>query len=56
LDVLLVKQKISTDEAASGKELLLAVVSMIAGLIARFSGGAREESALYGVGVENENE
>jgi four helix bundle protein len=37
LDVLVVRQKLSADRAIEGKAVLLEVVSMAAGLIARFS-------------------
>jgi four helix bundle protein len=37
LDVLVVRQKLSVDRAMEGKAILLEVVSMAAGLIARFS-------------------
>jgi four helix bundle protein len=56
LDVLVVKKQISSNEAAAGKELLLAVVSMVAGLIARFSSEVREEPAVCVPSLENENE
>ena len=48
--------KIAVNEAGAGKELLLAVVSMAAGLIARFSSEVREEPALYRSSLENEND
>lgn len=50
LDVLTVKVKITADEAESGKTILLGVVSMVAGLIARFSepGVSEPEQADYG--------
>ena len=60
LDVLVARGKISLVKAEEGKELLLEIVSMIAGLIARFSGDdcVREEQADYGVSLrfENDNE
>ncbi|MGH7955898.1 MAG: four helix bundle protein, partial [Opitutaceae bacterium] len=37
LDVLAVKKRIGVDEAAAGKTILAGIVSMVAGLIARFS-------------------
>src|SRR3954468_24917549 len=43
LDVLAVKKKILGEDAETGKEILLGVVSMVAGLIARFSGEVRED-------------
>jgi len=61
LDVLALRNKISPEEAQAGKEILLGVVAMVAGLIARFSGEVREEQSPYGevstgAGGENENE
>ena len=59
LDVLAVRRKIGADEAASGKAILLGVVSMVAGLLARFSSpDVHEDAAPYGetAGSENENE
>ena len=61
LDVLVVRRKFDSTEATAGKEILLAVVSMLAGLISRFTGGAQEKPARYAepsmlrVG-ENEND
>lgn len=54
LDVLRAKQRITDAEVAEGKAILLEVVSMTAGLIARFSQTVREDSAAYGeiVGIE----
>ena len=53
LDVLVAKQKLTAAEAEKGKAILLEVVSMTAGLIARFSrevsaGMVAEEQAAYG--------
>ena len=51
LDVLVARQKLPTETAEKGKAILLDVVSMTAGLIARFSGAAgavQEEQAPYG--------
>jgi len=53
LDVLVAKQKLTAPEAEKGKSILLEVVSMTAGLIARFSrevsaGSVEEEQAAYG--------
>jgi four helix bundle protein len=49
LDVLVIKQKIASAEADSGKEILLGVVAMVAGLIAKFSGEVHEgNQAPYG--------
>ena len=61
LDVLAVRNKIGQEEAAAGKDILLGVVSMVAGLIARFSDyEVREgEPAPYGETAparENEND
>ena len=55
LDVLVVKKKLAEAAANEGKQILLGVVSMVAGLIARFSGELHEDQAPYGR-VENENE
>ena len=55
LDVLVARKKLEEAEAHAGKEILLAVVSMISGLIARFSPEGAAEAARE-VGVENENE
>jgi four helix bundle protein len=55
LDVLVVKNKLGEPAANEGKQILLGVVSMVAGLIARFSGELHEEPAPYGE-AENENE
>lgn len=61
LDVLAVKGKITADLAAEGKEVLVAIVSLVAGLIARFSGDEVGEDAATYAGVpsgagEKENE
>jgi four helix bundle protein len=58
LDVLAVKGKISRDDAAAGKSILIGIVSMVAGLIARFSSpGVSEGAASYGDSdLTNENE
>jgi four helix bundle protein len=60
LDVLAVKGKISREEAAAGKSILIDIVSMVAGLIARFSTpGVGEDAGPYGDADqtrENENE
>lgn len=47
LDVLVARQQISRETADTGKALLIEIVSMCAGLIARFSGAAHEEAAPY---------
>ena len=57
LDVLVARRKLSMDEVVEGKTILLGVVSLVAGLIARFSGEVQEDAAKYGSGlVEKENE
>ncbi len=51
LDVLVARAFVPADKAAQGKEILLAVVSLVAGLLARFSpapGRVEEEQAPYG--------
>lgn len=47
LDVLLVKRLLSPEEVAAGKAILLEVVAMTAGLIARFGGTVREPEGDY---------
>ncbi len=47
LDVLRVKQLIAETEIAAGKTMLLEVVAMTAGLIARFAGQVREDAGAY---------
>ncbi|HSY52842.1 MAG TPA: four helix bundle protein [Opitutaceae bacterium] len=59
LDVLVIKQRFSQAEANEGKLILLAIVSLVAGLIARFSGQVEEEPANYeteSLAAENEND
>jgi four helix bundle protein len=57
LDVLVVRGKLSADRIGTGKEILIGVVSLLAGLIARFSPEVHEEQAVYGdVGLTPENE
>lgn len=57
LDVLVARKKIDPAMNAEGKVILHGAVSLIAGLIARFSGEVREDQAAYGSElVENENE
>jgi four helix bundle protein len=59
LDVLVIKRRLAQNEANEGKLILLAVVSLVAGLIARFSGQVQEEPANYeteSLAAENENE
>lgn len=57
LDVLVARKTLDTAKSTEGKILLHAVVSLVAGLIARFSGEVREDAGSYGSElVENENE
>ena len=60
LDVLAVKNQIGRDEAVAGKAILLGIVSMVAGLIARFTSQAlHEDPSPYGepaLAREKENE
>jgi four helix bundle protein len=57
LDVLVTRAQLSLLQANEGKTILIAVVSLTAGLIARFSGDdcVREEQADYGVSLRFEN-
>ncbi len=49
LDVLVARQKVAGEMAEAGKAILIEVVSMTAGLLARFSGEVcEEEQARYG--------
>lgn len=48
LDVLRAKQRLTEAEVSEGKAILIEVVSMTAGLIARFSSAVREDAAPYG--------
>jgi len=54
LDVLVARQKIPLTTAEAGKAILIEVVSMTAGLIARFSGEVNEEPSIYGNELEKE--
>ncbi len=57
LDVLVMRRKLLPLVASEGKAMLLEVVSMTAGLIARFSGGsnqAHEEQAPYFTSIASE--
>jgi four helix bundle protein len=60
LDVLVARKKLTAAEVEEGKTILLAAVSLISGLLARFAPPTpgnplmQEEPALYG--VENEND
>ncbi len=60
LDVLVARKKLAPDDIAEGKFILVGVVSLVAGLIARFRGNeaaAQEAPAAYGSElVENEND
>ena len=57
LDVLVARSKLNANEILEGKTILLAVVSLVAGLIAHFGGNVREDSSPYGSElVEKENE
>ena len=47
LDVLVARNKLAPELARDGEAILLEVVSMTAGLIARFSGEVHEEQASY---------
>ena len=47
LDVLVARKKIPQQRADEGKFILIEVVSMTAGLIARFSGPVQEEQDIY---------
>jgi four helix bundle protein len=55
LDVLVARQKLAREVADQGKAILIEVVSMTAGLIARFSSGVSEgDQAPYGE-IESES-
>ena len=57
LDVLVARKKIQAPDIIEGKTVLLSVVSLVSGLIARFGGNVQEDQAPYGSGlVEKENE
>lgn len=56
LDVLVAKGRLEKSFSDEGKTILVGVVSMIAGLIARFSGEVREDRDAYGPENENEND
>jgi four helix bundle protein len=56
LDTLVARKKIDGAVADTGKAILLPVVAMVAGLIARFSGQVREEPASYPEENENDKE
>lgn len=48
LDILVTRNILPLESVSSGKEILVGIVSMTAGLIARFSTEIREEQAPYG--------
>jgi four helix bundle protein len=48
LDVLVIKKQISAERAASGKEILVPVVSMLIGLLQSFDASFQEDAADYG--------
>ncbi|MSU68139.1 MAG: four helix bundle protein [Opitutaceae bacterium] len=50
LDVLVVKNRMASADADVGKEKLVGIVSMVAGLIAWFSSEVHEEQASYDAG------
>ena len=60
LDVLVARSKIASGRVIEGKEILVGVVSMVAGLIGRFSGQVDEPQAEYASDCvdrsENEND
>ncbi|MDQ5977710.1 MAG: hypothetical protein QG602_682 [Verrucomicrobiota bacterium] len=57
LDVLVARKKLAAADIAEGKVILVGVVSLVAGLIARFGGTVQEDQAPYGSGlVENVND
>jgi four helix bundle protein len=56
-DVLVARQMLPRADILEGKHILVGVVSLVAGLIARFGGNVQEEQAPYGSElVEKENE
>ncbi|HEX2862351.1 MAG TPA: four helix bundle protein [Lacunisphaera sp.] len=57
LDLLVARKKLTPEAVVEGKAHLAAVVSLVAGLIARFGGNVQEESNAYGSElVEHEND
>jgi four helix bundle protein len=54
LDVLVARKLLAAETIVPGKNMLLGIVSMIAGLIGHFMSTLHEEQARYG--VENEND
>ena len=57
LDVWVARKKLSGADGAPGKTILLGVVLLVSGLIARFGGNVREDPATYGseVGIEEKD-
>ena len=57
LDVLVARNKIAPNDVAAGKAILVGVVSLVAGLIARFGGNVQEDAANFDSAIrENEND
>jgi four helix bundle protein len=56
LDILTVRKFIEPAQAADGKTMLIAVVSMLVGLLEAFGGGVHEEPAPYGAPVAMDHE
>ena len=57
LDVLVARNKIAPNDVAAGKAILAGVVSLVAGLIARFGGNVQEDAANFDSVIrENEND
>ena len=57
LDVLVARNKIAPNDVAAGKAILVGVVSLVAGLIARFGGNVQEDAANFDSVIrENEND
>jgi hypothetical protein len=57
LDVLVVRKLLTTAEAQEGKDILLVIVSLVSGLITRFSpqvDRVSESCSVYDGGLENE--
>ena len=57
LDTLVARRRLAPEDIQEGKAILLGVVSLVAGLIARFGGNVQEDADHYGSElVENEND
>lgn len=56
LDVLVARQVLNPTEVLEGKAILVGVVSLVTGLIARFSGEVREDAADYAAGGNQNDE